>query len=90
MEGSVASHSQQYARPVWQTEHKCGNYPWETATFVADVAPNDHAYAVESWGLLKSWIGEGVTAYSAWNMVLDTIGNGIDYTSNDVHPVGCR
>ena len=36
--------------PILQTEHKCGNYPWETATFKSDKAPNDHAYGVESWG----------------------------------------
>lgn len=78
MEGSVASHTEQYGRPIWQSEHKCGNYPWETATFNDMIAPNDLAYAVESWGLLKGWIGAGVTGYSVWNMVLDTIGNGID------------
>jgi glucosylceramidase len=44
------------------------------------VAPNDHAYAVESWGYLRDWIKAGVTAYSAWNMVLDTVGVGIDTT----------
>src|SRR5690349_25131860 len=35
---------------------------------------NDDAYAVESWGLIRDWIKAGVTAYSAWNMVLDTVG----------------
>ena len=44
------------------------------------MAPNDHAYAVESWGLIRDWIKAGVTAYSAWNMVLDTVGVGIDTT----------
>ena len=43
-------------------------------------APNDQAYAVESWGLIRDWIRAGVTAYSAWNMVLDTVGVGIDTT----------
>lgn len=69
-----------YHLPIWQSEHKCGNYPWETSTFKADKAPNDHAYAVESWGLIRDWIKAGVTAYSAWNMVLDTVGVGIDTT----------
>ncbi|MBN2573033.1 MAG: glucosylceramidase [Deltaproteobacteria bacterium] len=70
-----------YRLPIWQTEHKCGNYPWEKdKTFRADMAPNDHAYAVESWGLIRDWIEAGVTAYSAWNMVLDTVGVGIDTT----------
>src|SRR5690349_22067646 len=39
---------------------------------------NDDAYAVETWGLIRDWIRAGVTAYSAWNMVLDTGGVGID------------
>jgi glucosylceramidase len=76
MTGNVAS-SQQYGVPVWQTEHQCGNYPWQT--YNDQYAPNDHAYAVESWGFLRDWIQAGVTAYSSWNMVLDTIGLGIDY-----------
>jgi glucosylceramidase len=68
-----------YDLPIWQTEHRCGNYPWLTP-FNAAVAPNDQAYAVESWGLIRDWIRSGVTAYSAWNMVLDTVGVGIDST----------
>jgi glucosylceramidase len=67
----------QYDIPIWQTEHKCGNYPWEGG-FNEQVAPNDHAYAVESWGLLRVWIDAGVNAYSVWNLVLDTVGAGID------------
>jgi len=66
--------------PIWETEHRCGNYPWETTSFDAQMAPNDQAYAVESWGLIRDWIHSGVTAYSAWNMVLDTVGAGIDTT----------
>jgi glucosylceramidase len=76
MLSNVAS-SQQYGVPVWQTEHMCGNYPWQT--YNDQFAPNDHAYAVESWGLIRDWIDAGVTTYSTWNMVLDTIGVGIDY-----------
>ena len=64
--------------PILQTEHKCGNYPWDTANFNMDKAPNDHAYAVETWGLIRDWIKQNVTSYSAWNMVLDTIGTGIE------------
>ena len=64
--------------PILQTEHKCGNYPWDTANFKMDKAPNDHAYAVETYGLIHDWIKSNVTSYSAWNMVLDTIGTGID------------
>jgi len=68
---------QKYKLPIWQTEHKCGNYPWATP-FNGTIAPNDYAYAVESWGLFRDWIKSGVTAYNVWNLVLDTIGNGID------------
>jgi glucosylceramidase len=57
---------------VMQTEHRCGNYPWEAATFNPNAPPNDHAYAEESWGLIKQWLEAGVHVYSAWNMVLDT------------------
>jgi len=78
MQGEVAG-AKQYDLPVWQTEHRCGNYPWLTP-FDATMAPNDQAYAVESWGLIRDWIKAGVTAYSAWNMVLDTVGVGIDST----------
>jgi glucosylceramidase len=78
MEGRVSS-AGAYHLPVWQTEHKCGNYPWATP-FNATMAPDDQAYAVESWGLIRDWIRAGVTAYSAWNMVLDTVGVGIDST----------
>jgi len=63
---------------IMQTEHRCGNYPWETGTFNANQPPNDHAYARESWGYFKEWIGAGVNSYSAWNMVLDTAGKNLD------------
>ncbi len=66
---------------VMQTEHKCGNYPWNPAGFPAfnpDQPPNDHAYAVESWGLIRDWLKAGVHIYSAWNMVLDTAGKNLD------------
>ena len=47
------------------------------------MAPNDQAYAVESWGYLRDAINKGkVSSYSAWNMVLDRIGLGND-TSRD-------
>jgi glucosylceramidase len=67
--------------PIVQTEHKCGNYPWNPAglpAFNASTAPNDYPYAVESWGYIVSWIQAGVNVYSAWNMVLDTNGKNID------------
>jgi glucosylceramidase len=78
MQGDVTG-AKAYNLPVWQTEHRCGNYPW-ASPFNAVVAPNDQAYAVESWGLVRDWIRAGVTAYSVWNMVLDTVGVGIDTT----------
>jgi len=83
--------------PIWATEHKCGNYPWITSTQAATTnppvpaiaaynstqAPNDQAYGVESWSYIRNAIKSGgVTAYNAWNMVLDKIGLGID-TSRD-------
>jgi glucosylceramidase len=68
--------------PIWATEHKCGNYPWES-NYNKTQAPNDQAYGVESWGYIRDAINKGkVTSYSAWNMVLDKIGLGID-TSRD-------
>jgi glucosylceramidase len=78
MQGKVGG-ARLLSLPIWQTEHRCGNYPW-ASPFDASMAPNDQAYAVESWGLIRDWIRAGVTAYSAWNMVLDTVGVGIDTT----------
>ena len=72
--------------PIWASEHKCGNYPWNPSGSPAynnTQAPNDQAYGVESWGYIRDAIKKGkVTSYSAWNMVLDKIGLGID-TSRD-------
>jgi glucosylceramidase len=67
--------------PVWATEHKCGNYPWNPSGYPAYVepAPNNQAYGVESWGYIVDAINKGgVTAYNAWNMVLDNNGKGND------------
>ena len=41
-------------------------------------APNNQAYAVESWNYIRDAIKAGVTSYNAWNMVLDTVGLGND------------
>jgi len=72
--------------PVWATEHKCGNYPWNPVGYPqynGTYAPNDFAYAVESWGYIRDAITKGrVTSYNAWNMVLDGTGLGND-TSRD-------
>jgi len=67
--------------PVWATEHKCGNYPWNPPNYPAykEPAPNDQPYAVETWGYIRDAILKGgVTSYQAWNMVLDTVGKGND------------
>src|SRR3569623_576635 len=72
--------------PIWATEHKCGNYPWNPdgyPKYNSSQAPNDQAYGVESWGYIRDAITKGkVTSYSAWNMVLDKSGLGND-TSRD-------
>jgi glucosylceramidase len=60
---------------IWQTEHQCGNFPNGSN---ANMAPNDFAYGVESWGYIREWIQKGVNHYSAWNMVLDTVGRSLD------------
>jgi glucosylceramidase len=80
MKANVAA-AKSYNLPIWQTEHQCGNYPWATG-YVSTAAPNDQAYGVESWGLIRDWIKAGATAYSAWNMVLDTVGQSIDANTN--------
>jgi glucosylceramidase len=68
--------------PVWQTEHRCGNYNfsapyWDQSRYNANMPQNDHLYGEESWQLIRDWIVAGVNAYSAWNMVLDTVGKSL-------------
>lgn len=79
MIGSVSALAQ-LGLPVVQTEHRCGNYPWSGSAFLKDQAPNNHAYALETWALIRDWIKAGVNAYSAWNMVLDSVGYNLDGT----------
>ena len=66
--------------PIWVTEHKSGNYPWNPSGYpeYVEPAPNDDAYGRESWGYLRDAIKNGVTSYDAWNMVLSEDGKGID------------
>jgi len=69
--------------PIMQTEHRCGNYngftsPHATSTYDPNKPQNDFAYGVESWGNIKDWIDSGVNSYSAWNMVLDTLGTNLN------------
>jgi glucosylceramidase len=71
------TYASQYQIPIMQTEHQCGNFPNGSNS---DRAPNDHAYAIESWGYFKKWIGKNVNSYMAWNMVLDTQGHNLDTT----------
>jgi glucosylceramidase len=85
--------------PAWATEHKCGNYPWGPTgtnpgtgqpygTYQA-TAPNDQAYGVESWDYIRNAITKGkVTSYNAWNMILDTVGNGNDVTRKNPSGTG--
>jgi glucosylceramidase len=71
---------------IMQTEHRCGNYPFtvtnpapfQPPAFDPDKPQNDHAYAMESWYYIREWIKAGVHSYSAWNMVLDTVGKNLD------------
>lgn len=71
----VSEYVSNYQLPVMQTEHRCGNFPNGTNTAMA---PNDHAYGVESWGYIRNYINYGVSSYMAWNMVLDTVGHNLD------------
>ena len=69
--------------PVMQTEHRCGNYSfdspyWDKSRYDANKAQNDHLYGEESWQLIRDWIVAGVNSYSAWNMVLDSVGKSLD------------
>ncbi len=69
--------------PVMQTEHKCGNYNfstpyWDQSRYSSTMPQNDHLYGEESWQLIRDWIVSGVNSYSAWNMVLDTVGKSLD------------
>jgi len=69
--------------PVMQTEHRCGNYNfdspyWDKTRYDAKKPQNDHLYGEESWQLIRDWIVSGVNSYSAWNMVLDTVGMSLD------------
>jgi glucosylceramidase len=61
--------------PIWISEHQCGGTMGSTAP-----APNDLAYGQASWGYIRDAVKNGLTAYNAWNMVLDKGGMGIDNT----------
>jgi glucosylceramidase len=61
--------------PVWLSETKCGGTIGSTAP-----APNDFSYGRDTWGFISGAIRNGLTAYNAWNMVLDKGGLGIDDT----------
>jgi len=49
MQSQLAT-ARSYNLPVWQTEHKGGNYPWNPSGYPTykTTAPNDQAYAVET------------------------------------------
>lgn len=59
--------------PIWISEHQCGGSIGGNPP-----APNDWAYAQASWGYIRDAIKNGLTAYNAWNMVLNKDGLGID------------
>jgi glucosylceramidase len=61
--------------PIWLSETKCGGTMGSTSP-----APNDFNYAKDTWGYITGAIKNGLTAYNAWNMVLDKGGMGIDNT----------
>jgi|SRR5450631_3701139 len=61
--------------PIWVSEHQCGGTMGSTAP-----APNDFNYGKDSWGYIRDAVKNGLTAYNAWNMVLDKGGLGIDNT----------
>ena len=70
-------------QPIIQTEHKCGNYSfatdyWDQSRYDANKPQNDFAYGVESWKNIRDWVKAGANAYSAWNMVLDTLGTNLN------------
>jgi glucosylceramidase len=78
---AVANLSKQ--APVMQTEHRCGNYSfdspyWDKSRYSTTKAQNDHLYGEESWQGIRDWIVAGVNSYNAWNMVLDTVGKSLD------------
>ena len=78
---AVATLSKQ--APVMQTEHRCGNYNfdspyWDKSRYSSSKAQNDHLYGEESWQGIRDWIVAGVNSYNAWNMVLDTVGKSLD------------
>jgi glucosylceramidase len=60
---------------IWLSETKCGGTIGSTAP-----APNDFNYGHDTWGYITAAIKNGLTAYNAWNMVLDKGGLGIDDT----------
>ena len=81
LQGVVATLSAKAS--VMQTEHRCGNYNfespyWDRSRYDANKAQNDHLYGEESWQLIRDWIVSGVNSYSAWNMVLDSVGKSLD------------
>ncbi len=63
--------------PIWISETQCGGNMNTTSP-----APNDFSYAQNTWGQITSAIKAGITAYNAWNMVLDKVGMGNDDSRN--------
>jgi len=66
--------------PFWVSEHRAGNYWWLPS--YQPTAPNDMAYGIETWGLIRDAITKvGVTVYNAWHMVLANVSQNIDQST---------
>jgi glucosylceramidase len=62
--------------PLIHTQHHPGNFPLDHVGADQGIAPNDHDYAVESWGYIRRWLEAGAVSYMAGNLVLDKVGHG--------------
>lgn len=62
---------------VMQSSQPPGNFPWITDSFNSSFAPNDHAFAVETWDYMVEWIEAGANAYIFPHLFLDEVGHGL-------------
>ena len=73
MLGSVPG-ARPYNLPVWQTRAQVRQLPLGDAVR-RDAGAQRSGVRRRELGPIRDWIRAGVTAYSAWNMVLDTVGS---------------
>jgi glucosylceramidase len=59
-----------------QSYQSPGNVPWKA--FNANFAPNDHAFAGETWDYMVEWIEAGANAYIFPHLFLDEVGLSLD------------